>query len=80
MFRNALKQSSRTVGAISASGRIATRTATPATFNAASRSVRSYASDAKASPPKSLPFSNKELEVFKRSPVSPRLGRVFVCW
>ncbi|TGO08126.1 hypothetical protein BTUL_0225g00180 [Botrytis tulipae] len=50
MFRNALKQSSRTVGAISASGRIATRTAVPATFNAASRSVRSYASDAKASP------------------------------
>ncbi|EDN92025.1 hypothetical protein SS1G_07887 [Sclerotinia sclerotiorum 1980 UF-70] len=50
MFRNALKQSSRTVGAISASGRIATRTAIPATFNAASKSVRSYASDAKASP------------------------------
>lgn len=47
MFRNALRQSTRAVGAVSAAGRIAaTRNAAPASINA----VRSYASDAKASP------------------------------
>jgi len=51
MFRNALRQSSRTVGAISASGRVATgRAAIPATFNAATKQVRGYASADKASP------------------------------
>ncbi|KAH7022763.1 P-loop containing nucleoside triphosphate hydrolase protein [Ilyonectria destructans] len=47
MFRNALRQSTRAVGAVSAAGRVAaTRNAAPAAINA----VRSYASDAKASP------------------------------
>jgi F-type H+-transporting ATPase subunit alpha len=51
MFRNALRQSSRTVGAISASSRVAAgRTATPAAFNAASKQIRGYAADAKPSP------------------------------
>ncbi|KAK0119870.1 Alpha subunit of the F1 sector of mitochondrial F1F0 ATP synthase [Cadophora gregata] len=51
MFRNALRQSSRTVGAISASGRVAAgRTAAPAAFNAASKQIRGYASADKASP------------------------------
>ncbi|KAL2212300.1 ATP synthase F1, alpha subunit [Sarocladium strictum] len=49
MFRNALRQSSRAVGAVSAAGRVAaTRNAAPAAVNAAA--VRSYASEAKASP------------------------------
>ncbi|KAI5466811.1 P-loop containing nucleoside triphosphate hydrolase protein [Mariannaea sp. PMI_226] len=47
MFRNALRQSTRVVGAVSASGRVAaTRNAAPAAFNA----VRSYASESKATP------------------------------
>jgi F-type H+-transporting ATPase subunit alpha len=47
MFRNALRQSSRAVGAVSAAGRVAAaRNAAPAAVNAA----RFYASDAKASP------------------------------
>jgi F-type H+-transporting ATPase subunit alpha len=47
MFRNALRQSSRAVGAVSAAGRVAaTRNAAPAAIN----SARFYASDAKASP------------------------------
>ncbi|KAF7542510.1 hypothetical protein G7Z17_g11516 [Cylindrodendrum hubeiense] len=47
MFRNALRQSTRAVGAVSAAGRVAaTRNAAPAAIN----SFRSYASDAKASP------------------------------
>ncbi|KAH7163289.1 P-loop containing nucleoside triphosphate hydrolase protein [Dactylonectria estremocensis] len=47
MFRNALRQSTRAVGAVSAAGRVAaTRNAAPAAINAA----RFYASDAKASP------------------------------
>jgi len=50
MFRNALRQSSRTVGAISASSRVATGRTIPATFNAASKQVRSYASADKATP------------------------------
>ncbi|KAI9876179.1 MAG: Alpha subunit of the F1 sector of mitochondrial F1F0 ATP synthase [Pleopsidium flavum] len=51
MFRNALRQSGRTVGAISATSRVAaTRTTTPATLIAASKQVRNYAIDAKASP------------------------------
>ena len=48
MFRNALRQSSRTaVGAISATGRV--RVATPA-LAAVSKQARTYAADAKASP------------------------------
>ncbi|KAI1277077.1 P-loop containing nucleoside triphosphate hydrolase protein [Xylaria sp. FL0933] len=48
MFRNALRQSSRAVSALSASGRVAaTRNAAPA---AMSIQARSYAADAKASP------------------------------
>lgn len=51
MFRNALRQSSRAVGAVSAAGRVAaTRNAAPAAVNAASVSARSYASEAKATP------------------------------
>ncbi|KAG8675188.1 Alpha subunit of the F1 sector of mitochondrial F1F0 ATP synthase [Fusarium poae] len=47
MFRNALRQSTRAVGAVSAAGRVAAlRNAAPASINAA----RFYASDAKASP------------------------------
>ncbi|KAM0548628.1 hypothetical protein ACHAO7_006539 [Fusarium culmorum] len=47
MFRNALRQSTRAVGAVSAAGRVATlRNAAPASINAA----RFYASDAKATP------------------------------
>ncbi|KAM5356055.1 hypothetical protein ACJ41O_002701 [Fusarium nematophilum] len=47
MFRNALRQSTRAVGAVSAAGRVAAvRNAAPASINAA----RYYASDAKASP------------------------------
>ncbi|KAL8414997.1 hypothetical protein RB594_005994 [Gaeumannomyces avenae] len=48
MFRNALRQSSRAVGAVSASSRITARNAAPA-FKAASIQARTYA-DAKASP------------------------------
>ncbi|KAI1802768.1 P-loop containing nucleoside triphosphate hydrolase protein [Daldinia bambusicola] len=48
MFRNALRQSTRAVSAISASGRVvAARNAAPAVFNI---QARSYAADAKASP------------------------------
>lgn len=48
MFRNALRQSSRTaVGALSATGRA--RLATPA-LAATSKQARTYAADAKASP------------------------------
>ncbi|TPX15587.1 uncharacterized protein E0L32_004285 [Thyridium curvatum] len=51
MFRNALRQSSRAVGAISATGRVAAaRNAAPAAINAAAIQTRSYAADAKASP------------------------------
>ncbi|KEY71075.1 hypothetical protein S7711_00898 [Stachybotrys chartarum IBT 7711] len=51
MFRNALRTSSRAVGAVSAAGRVAaTRNAAPAAINAASLQARSYASDAKATP------------------------------
>jgi F-type H+-transporting ATPase subunit alpha len=47
MFRNALRQSTRAVGAVSAAGRVAAaRNAAPAAFSVA----RSYASDAKATP------------------------------
>ncbi|KAH7274342.1 Alpha subunit of the F1 sector of mitochondrial F1F0 ATP synthase [Fusarium solani] len=47
MFRNALRQSTRAVGAVSAAGRVAAvRNAAPASINAA----RYYASDAKATP------------------------------
>ncbi|KAF5017863.1 hypothetical protein F66182_10178 [Fusarium sp. NRRL 66182] len=47
MFRNALRQSTRAVGAVSAAGRVAAvRNAAPASVNAA----RFYASDAKATP------------------------------
>ncbi|KAJ8123306.1 hypothetical protein ONZ43_g716 [Nemania bipapillata] len=48
MFRNALRQSSRAVSALSATGRIAaTRNAAPAAINV---QARSYAADAKATP------------------------------
>ncbi|KAL7628830.1 Alpha subunit of the F1 sector of mitochondrial F1F0 ATP synthase [Parahypoxylon ruwenzoriense] len=48
MFRNALRQSSRAVSAISASGRVvAARNAAPAALNV---HARTYAADAKASP------------------------------
>ncbi|EON61971.1 ATP synthase subunit alpha, mitochondrial [Coniosporium apollinis CBS 100218] len=50
MFRNALRQSARAVGAVSASGRVASTRTTPAVYNAASKQLRSYASDAKAAP------------------------------
>ncbi|KAI9847214.1 MAG: Alpha subunit of the F1 sector of mitochondrial F1F0 ATP synthase [Sclerophora amabilis] len=60
MIRNALRQSGRTVGAISATGRVAavssqltqstSRAVTPATFQIASKQARSYAVDAKAAP------------------------------
>ncbi|KAL2413614.1 ATP synthase subunit alpha, mitochondrial [Exophiala dermatitidis] len=51
MSRNVLRQSGRIAGAIAASGRVAaSRVVTPAPFNAASKQVRSYAADAKASP------------------------------
>jgi len=50
MFRNALRQSTRAAGALSATSRIASTRATPAIFNAASSQLRTYASDAKAAP------------------------------
>jgi len=50
MFRNALRQSTRAVGAVSAAGRVAAiRNAAPAVYSATSIQTRSYA-DAKASP------------------------------
>ncbi|EER39093.1 ATP synthase subunit alpha [Histoplasma capsulatum H143] len=50
MFRNALRQSSRSVAAVSASGRIVgARAAAPGPLSAASQ-VRTYAAEAKASP------------------------------
>jgi F-type H+-transporting ATPase subunit alpha len=51
MFRNALRQSGRAVAAASATGRIATaRAAVPGPLAGASKQVRSYAAEAKASP------------------------------
>ncbi|KAH1465791.1 Alpha subunit of the F1 sector of mitochondrial F1F0 ATP synthase [Aspergillus fumigatus] len=51
MFRNALRQSSRTVAAATATGRIASvRAAVPGPLAGASKQVRSYAAEAKASP------------------------------
>ncbi|KAI1987679.1 Alpha subunit of the F1 sector of mitochondrial F1F0 ATP synthase [Ophidiomyces ophidiicola] len=58
MFRNALRQSSRTVTAVSATGRIAAadspaqqiRTFAPAPLVSASKQTRSYAAEAKAAP------------------------------
>ncbi|KAH8692196.1 putative mitochondrial F1 ATPase subunit alpha [Talaromyces proteolyticus] len=51
MFRNALRQSSRSVAAVSATGRLASaRVAAPSPYAAASKQVRSYAAEAKASP------------------------------
>ncbi|EAS33285.3 ATP synthase subunit alpha, mitochondrial [Coccidioides immitis RS] len=51
MFRNALRQSSRTVTAVSATGRIATvRAGTPSPLASVSKQVRSYAAEAKAAP------------------------------
>lgn len=51
MIRNALRQSARTVGAVSVLSRLAlNRCTAPAALNAASRQARSYASEAKASP------------------------------
>ncbi|KAI9044765.1 F1F0 ATP synthase subunit alpha [Aspergillus affinis] len=51
MFRNALRQSSRTVAAASATGRIASvRAAVPGPLSGASKQVRTYAAEAKAAP------------------------------
>ncbi|KFH42279.1 ATP synthase subunit alpha-like protein [Hapsidospora chrysogenum ATCC 11550] len=51
MFRNALRQSTRAVGAATAAGRVAAvRNAAPAALNGAAMQARSYAADAKASP------------------------------
>ncbi|THC98519.1 hypothetical protein EYZ11_002027 [Aspergillus tanneri] len=51
MFRNALRQSSRTVAAASATGRIASvRAAVSGPLSGASKQVRTYAAEAKASP------------------------------
>ncbi|OQE26578.1 hypothetical protein PENSTE_c005G08298 [Penicillium steckii] len=50
MFRNALRQSSRSVAAVSAPGRVAVRAAVPGPLAGASKQVRSYASEAKAQP------------------------------
>ncbi|PYH97809.1 ATP synthase F1, alpha subunit [Aspergillus ellipticus CBS 707.79] len=51
MFRNALRQSSRTVAAASATGRIASvRAAVPGPLAGASKQVRTYAAEAKAAP------------------------------
>ncbi|KAI9740586.1 MAG: Alpha subunit of the F1 sector of mitochondrial F1F0 ATP synthase [Cirrosporium novae-zelandiae] len=51
MFRNVLRQSTRAAGAISATGRIvAARSSAPAVFSGASKQVRTYAAEAKASP------------------------------
>ncbi|KAF2118532.1 putative ATP synthase subunit alpha, mitochondrial [Lophiotrema nucula] len=53
MFSRAIRQSSRGLAAISASGRIASvspSTRSPAAFNAATKQIRSYASETKAAP------------------------------
>ncbi|KAL2009567.1 hypothetical protein VTN00DRAFT_5374 [Thermoascus crustaceus] len=51
MFRNALRQSGRAVTAVSATGRIASvRAAVPGPLASASKQIRSYAAEAKASP------------------------------
>ncbi|KAE8140962.1 P-loop containing nucleoside triphosphate hydrolase protein [Aspergillus pseudotamarii] len=51
MFRNALRQSSRTVAAATATGRIAAvRAAAPGPVSGAAKQVRTYAAEAKASP------------------------------
>ncbi|KAJ5698610.1 ATP synthase subunit alpha [Penicillium macrosclerotiorum] len=51
MFRNALRQSSRSVAAVSATGRVASvRAAVPGPLAGASKQVRSYAAEAKATP------------------------------
>ncbi|KAI9869058.1 MAG: Alpha subunit of the F1 sector of mitochondrial F1F0 ATP synthase [Trichoglossum hirsutum] len=52
MFRNALRQSGRTVGAFSATSRVAvtSKSIVPAALNASSKQIRNYAVDAKASP------------------------------
>ncbi|KAJ5140791.1 ATP synthase subunit alpha [Penicillium atrosanguineum] len=51
MFRNALRQSSRSVAAVQATGRVASvRAAVPGPISGASKQVRSYASEAKAQP------------------------------
>ncbi|KAJ5591878.1 ATP synthase subunit alpha [Penicillium hispanicum] len=51
MFRNALRQSSRSVAAVSATGRIASvRAAVPGPVSGAAKQVRSYAAEAKAAP------------------------------
>ncbi|KAI9798434.1 MAG: Alpha subunit of the F1 sector of mitochondrial F1F0 ATP synthase [Piccolia ochrophora] len=52
MIRNALRQTGRTVGSVSAAGRLAStsRTAVPAIVNSTPKSIRSYAADAKAAP------------------------------
>ncbi|KAB8212221.1 ATP synthase alpha/beta family nucleotide-binding domain protein [Aspergillus parasiticus SU-1] len=51
MFRNALRQSSRTVAAATATGRIASvRAAAPGPVSGAAKQVRTYAAEAKASP------------------------------
>ncbi|CRG91643.1 F-type H+-transporting ATPase subunit alpha [Talaromyces islandicus] len=51
MFRNALRQSSRSVAAVSATGRLASaRVAAPSPYAATSKQVRTYAAEAKAAP------------------------------
>ncbi|KAF7714361.1 F-type ATP synthase subunit alpha, mitochondrial [Penicillium ucsense] len=51
MFRNALRQSSRSVAAVSATGRVASvRAVVPGPLAGASKQVRSYAAEAKAQP------------------------------
>ncbi|CAI7571944.1 unnamed protein product [Penicillium pancosmium] len=50
MFRNALRQSSRSVAAASATGRVGVRAAVPGPIAGASKQVRSYAAEAKAQP------------------------------
>ncbi|KAJ5232964.1 ATP synthase subunit alpha [Penicillium chermesinum] len=51
MFRNALRQSSRSVAAVQATGRIASvRAAVPGPISGAAKQVRSYAAEAKAAP------------------------------
>jgi F-type H+-transporting ATPase subunit alpha len=50
MWSRALRQSSRRVAAISATGRIASARTTPVAFNTTTKQVRGYAADAKAAP------------------------------
>ncbi|KAH0559510.1 Alpha subunit of the F1 sector of mitochondrial F1F0 ATP synthase [Trichoglossum hirsutum] len=52
MFRSALRQSGRTVGAFSATSRVAvtSKAIVPAALNASSKQIRGYAADAKAAP------------------------------